>query len=163
VEPQVSDLPRVASVEFSPPRVTTVCPIAIRMQFDDPGGEVRRVVGHWIRHRRQQLIAADYESVEVPPRAAGASSTGKVALEAHHQLPGWYEHHVYVEDAAGRKSKVLTAGITVDAQPLFPRAKCAEGRERLSLGPTSEPRTRSDGVSSDVPTPTAVAALRGAR
>jgi hypothetical protein len=166
VEPPASDLPRVASVKFSPSRVTTAYPIKVRIQFEDPGAGMRRVVGHWVRHRRHQVIAADYESVEVPPQTTGTAGAGEVTLGAHHRLPGWYEYHVYVEDAAGRKSNALTAGIPVDAQPLFPRAKCGEVRGGPSLRPAPATRTHGaepDGVSGDVQTPTAVPASRGVR
>ena len=119
-EAQESASMRIAHLEISPPISSEGCPVSMRFELEDPGGEARRAVVHWDFVRRGRRNEGQ-RAMDLP--VAGDQTTRSVVLELRPRPYGHYLYQVYVESPAGRQSNLLTAALDVKTRPFF--ASCS--------------------------------------
>jgi hypothetical protein len=129
-------VPHISTLAVEPGRLESGCPITFRLEFEDAGRDVTRVVARW---RAQSVRPRSHEGTDVLPFAptqlqGNANGRAEVVVIPPHA--GHYVYRIQLEDAQGQTSNIAEARVHVELPPLWRKPRCQtpsadQGRDRV--------------------------------
>lgn len=126
-------VPKITALDITPARIDSGCSVTLRIDFEDPGGDVVRAVTRW---RARTTVQRYHERTEVLPIAASTlagKTTGRTEVVIVPPHAGSWLYRVQLQDAQGRMSNIVETHVDVVMLPIWRRAQC----ETSSDGSTS--------------------------
>lgn len=114
-DPPGLEVPRISQLSITPPHVAYGCPVTLRFRFEDPHGDLVRAHVAWRVSHLTRGVGARVLTLPIDAAQVAGKTTGGVSVPLRLEQYGttvWYD--VQVEDAAGRKSNVLTTSVLMN-------------------------------------------------
>ena len=117
-------VPHISTLAIEPGRLESGCPITFRLEFEDAGRDVTRVVARW---RARTGSARSHEGTDILPFAPTllqGKADGRAEVVVIPPHAGHYVYRIQLEDAQGQTSNVAEASVHVEIPPLWRKPRC---------------------------------------
>jgi len=115
---------QISNLQLRPERTTAGCPLMVRFDFEDSGGDIIRANAHWSLDQSNKRVASAYVTLAMEPAVFSGKRSGQASAQLVLGKHGTYWVHVQVEDAGGFKSNVLKGAVLMDAPIPWKNSTC---------------------------------------